>query len=426
MNVLVVGGGGREHALVYKLKASKEIKNLFTAPGNAGTEKLSQNVNIPPESISEMKTFCIEKKIDLVVVGPENPLAVGIVDELSKSGIKVFGPNKRAAIIESSKVFAKEFMCRHNIPTADFRVFSNILDTKAYIEKHDLPIVIKADGLCAGKGTFVVHTSDELDRALDDIFIKKRFGEAGKRVVVEEKLSGEEASFFAISDGEKVLPLIGAQDHKPVFDEDKGPNTGGMGAYAPAPLIDKKLYQKIMERIIHPTIEGLKQEGIKYKGVLYAGLMIKDNEPYVLEFNCRFGDPETQPITMLMESELLPVLLSSIEGGIEKTQIKWKNGYSVCVVLASGGYPGKYEKGKVIQGLEDVEKMEDVYVFHAGTKKDKEGKIVTNGGRVLSITSYAEEFAVAQKRVYEAVEKIHFEGMHYRKDIGNKALWRLR
>jgi len=425
MNVLVVGGGGREHALVYKLKESKGIKNLFTAPGNAGTEKLSQNVNISPERISEIKTFCIEKKIDLVVVGPEDPLAVGIVDELSKSGIKVFGPSKRAAVIESSKVFAKEFMRRHNIPTADFRVFSNILDTEAYVEKHGLPIVIKADGLCAGKGTFVVHTSDELDRALDDIFIKKRFGEAGKRVVVEEKLSGEEASFFAISDGEEVLPLIGAQDHKPVFDEDKGPNTGGMGAYAPAPLIDETLYQKIMGRIIHPTIEGLKQEGIKYKGVLYAGLMIKDNEPYVLEFNCRFGDPETQPMTMLMESELLPVLLSSIEGGIEKTQIKWKNGYSVCVVLASGGYPGKYKKGKVIRGLEDVEKMEDVYVFHAGTKRDK-GKIVTNGGRVLGITSYAEEFAVAQKRVYEAVEKIHFEGMHYRKDIGNKALWRLR
>ncbi len=425
MNVLVVGGGGREHALVYKLKESKGIKNLFTAPGNAGTEKLSQNVNISPESILEIKTFCIEKKIDLVVVGPEDPLAVGIVDELSKSGIKVFGPSKRAAVIESSKVFAKEFMRRHNIPTADFRVFSNILDTEAYVKKHGLPIVIKADGLCAGKGTFVVHTSDELDRALDDIFIKKRFGEAGKRVVVEEKLSGEEASFFAISDGEEVLPLIGAQDHKPVFDEDKGPNTGGMGAYAPAPLIDETLYQKIMGRIIHPTIEGLKQEGIKYKGVLYAGLMIKDNEPYVLEFNCRFGDPETQPMTMLMESELLPVLLSSIEGGIEKTQIKWKNGYSVCVVLASGGYPGKYKKGKVIRGLEDVEKMEDVYVFHAGTKRDK-GKIVTNGGRVLGITSYAEEFAVAQKRVYEAVEKIHFEGMHYRKDIGNKALWRLR
>ncbi|MCD6132932.1 MAG: phosphoribosylamine--glycine ligase [Deltaproteobacteria bacterium] len=425
MNVLVVGGGGREHALVYKLKESKGIKNLFTAPGNAGTEKLSQNVNISPERISEIKTFCIEKKIDLVVVGPEDPLAVGIVDELSKSGIKVFGPGKRAAVIESSKVFAKEFMRRHNIPTADFRVFSNILDTEAYVEKHGLPIVIKADGLCAGKGTFVVHTSDELDRALDNIFIKKRFGEAGKRVVVEEKLSGEEASFFAISDGEEVLPLIGAQDHKPVFDEDKGPNTGGMGAYAPAPLIDETLYQKIMGRIIHPTIEGLKQEGIKYKGVLYAGLMIKDNEPYVLEFNCRFGDPETQPMTMLMESELLPVLLSSIEGGIEKTQIKWKNGYSVCVVLASGGYPGKYKKGKVIRGLEDVEKMEDVYVFHAGTKRDK-GKIVTNGGRVLGITSYAEEFAVAQKRVYEAVEKIHFEGMHYRKDIGNKALWRLR
>jgi len=425
MNVLVVGGGGREHALVYKLKESKGIKNLFTAPGNAGTEKLSQNVNISPERILEIKTFCIEKKIDLVVVGPEDPLAVGIVDELSKSGIKVFGPGKRAAVIESSKVFAKEFMRRHNIPTADFRVFSNILDTEAYVEKHGLPIVIKADGLCAGKGTFVVHTSDELDRALDNIFIKKRFGEAGKRVVVEEKLSGEEASFFAISDGEEVLPLIGAQDHKPVFDEDKGPNTGGMGAYAPAPLIDETLYQKIMGRIIHPTIEGLKQEGIKYKGVLYAGLMIKDNEPYVLEFNCRFGDPETQPMTMLMESELLPVLLSSIEGGIEKTQIKWKNGYSVCVVLASGGYPGKYKKGKVIRGLEDVEKMEDVYVFHAGTKRDK-GKIVTNGGRVLGITSYAEEFAVAQKRVYEAVEKIHFEGMHYRKDIGNKALWRLR
>ncbi|MCD6129767.1 MAG: phosphoribosylamine--glycine ligase, partial [Deltaproteobacteria bacterium] len=298
--------------------------------------------------------------------------------------------------------------------------------TKTFIQKHGLPIVIKADGLCAGKGVFVVNNNDELNKALNDIFINKRFGVAGEKVVVEEKLIGEEASFFAISDGEKVLPLIGAQDHKPAFDGDKGPNTGGMGAYAPAPLIDRKLYQKVMERIIYPTIEGLKQEGIEYKGVLYAGLMIKDNEPYVLEFNCRFGDPETQPMTMLIENELLPILLSSVKGGIDKTEIKWKKGYSICVVLASGGYPGKYEKGKVIQGLEDVEKMKDVYVFHAGTKKDKEGKIVTNGGRVLGVTSYAEEFAVAQKKAYEAVEKIYFEGMHYRKDIGNKALWRLK
>jgi len=426
MNVLVIGGGGREHSLVYKLKANREIKNLFTAPGNAGTEKLSQNVNIPPENISEIKSFCIEKKIDLVVVGPENPLAIGIVDDLSKSGIKIFGPNKRATIIESSKVFAKEFMRRHNIPTADFYIFDELQTTKTFIQKHGLPIVIKADGLCAGKGVFVVNNNDELNKALNDIFINKRFGVAGEKVVVEEKLIGEEASFFAISDGEKVLPLIGAQDHKPAFDGDKGPNTGGMGAYAPAPLIDRKLYQKVMERIIYPTIEGLKQEGIEYKGVLYAGLMIKDNEPYVLEFNCRFGDPETQPMTMLIENELLPILLSSVKGGIDKTEIKWKKGYSICVVLSSGGYPGKYEKGKVIQGLEDVEKMKDVYVFHAGTKKDKEGKIVTNGGRVLGVTSYAEEFAVAQKKAYEAVEKIYFEGMHYRKDIGNKALWRLK
>ena len=426
MNVLIIGSGGREHALTYKLKQSKEIKKLFTASGNAGTQKLSQNVDIPPENIPEIKKFCIEKKIDLVVVGPENPLALGIVDSLTKRGIKTFGPNKKATTVESSKVFANEFMQRHNIPTADFYIFDELQTTKTFIQKHGLPIVIKADGLCAGKGVFVVNNNDELNKALNDIFINKRFGVAGEKVVVEEKLIGEEASFFAISDGEKVLPLIGAQDHKPAFDGDKGPNTGGMGAYAPAPLIDRKLYQKVMERIIYPTIEGLKQEGIEYKGVLYAGLMIKDNEPYVLEFNCRFGDPETQPMTMLIENELLPILLSSVKGGIDKTEIKWKKGYSICVVLASGGYPGKYEKGKVIQGLEDVEKMKDVYVFHAGTKKDKEGKIVTNGGRVLGVTSYAEEFAVAQKKAYEAVEKIYFEGMHYRKDIGNKALWRLK
>ncbi len=425
MNVLIIGSGGREHALTYKLKQSKEIKKLFTASGNAGTQKLSQNVDIPPENIPEIKKFCIEKKIDLVVVGPENPLALGIVDSLTKRGIKTFGPNKKATTVESSKVFANEFMQRHNIPTADFYIFDELQTTKTFIQKHGLPIVIKADGLCAGKGVFVVDNNDELNKALNDIFINKRFGSAGEKVVVEEKLIGEEISFFAISDGENVLPLISAQDHKPIFDGDKGPNTGGMGAYTPAPLVNEILYKKIMERIIYPTVKGLREEGREYKGILYAGLMIKDDEPYVLEFNCRFGDPEMQPMAMLMESDLLPALTSSIEGNINKIKIKWKKGYSICVILASGGYPGKYEKEKIIEGLEDVEKMKDVYVFHAGTKI-KEGKIVTNGGRVLGVTSYAENFVTAQEKAYEAVEKIYFEGMHYRKDIGNKALRRLK
>jgi phosphoribosylamine--glycine ligase len=425
MNVLIIGSGGREHALTYKLKQSKEIKKLFTASGNAGTEKLSQNVDILSENIPKIEKFCIEKKIDLVVVGPENPLTLGIVDSLNKREIKTFGPNKKAASIESSKVFAKEFMQRHNIPTADFYIFDELKNTKTFIQKHGLPIVIKADGLCAGKGTFVVNNEGELNKALNDIFINKRFGSAGERVVVEEKLIGEEVSFFVISDGENVLPLISAQDHKPIFDGDKGPNTGGMGAYTPAPLVDEILYKKIMEKIIYPTIKGLREEEREYKGTLYAGLMIKDNEPYALEFNCRFGDPEMQPMAMLMESDLLPALISSIEGNTNKIKIKWKKGYSICVVLASGGYPGKYKKDKIIEGLEDVEKMEDVYVFHAGTKI-KEGKIVTNGGRVLGVTSYAENFIIAQDKVYQAVKKIHFENMHYRKDIGNKALWRLK
>ncbi len=420
MKILVVGGGGREHALAFAIKRSPLCSELFCAPGNAGTAQIAHNINIKDSDIDAIVSFCLENRIGLVVVGPEVPLALGLVDELNIRGIKAFGPSKNAAQIEASKSFSKQFFKKYSLPTAEFDVFDNIDDAKNYINKKGSPIVVKADGLAAGKGVTVAQTEAEAIDALKEIFIERKFKDAGNKVVIEEKLEGEEASFLAFSDGENILPMIAAQDHKPVFDNDLGPNTGGMGAYAQAPIIDDELRQYIIKNIMQKTIDGLRKEGIIYKGVLYAGLMIKDKKPYLLEFNCRFGDPETQAILPLMNSDIVDIMLASIDGNLASKTIKWKKKYAVCVVLASGGYPIEYDKGKVISGLDDVEKLDNVYVFHAGTAK-KNSDIITNGGRVLNIVGVDEHFDKAQKRAYDAIKLVSFDGMHYRKDIGNKA-----
>ncbi len=421
MKIAVVGGGGREHALAYKIKQSKLCDKLYCLPGNAGTSKIAKNVNIGAEDIEKIVKFARDEKIDLVVVGPENPLALGIVDELENAGIKALGPKKDAAIIEASKSFTKEFLKKYSIPTAEYETFDNFNDAKSYVQSKGAPIVVKADGLAAGKGVTVAKTEEEAVKALEDIFIKKRFGEAGNRVVIEEFLEGEEASFLVFSDGENILPMIAAQDHKPVYNNDEGPNTGGMGAYAPAPIVNEEMQQYIIENVMKRAIIGMKEEGRTYKGVLYAGLMIKNGKPYVLEFNCRFGDPETQAILPLLESDIVEIMLATVEGNLNGYSLKWKSEYSVCVVLASGGYPLSYEKGKVITGLDNVEKLDDVIVFHAGTKLDEKGNIVTNGGRVLNVVGLDEDFKEAQKKAYDAIKLINFDKMYYRTDIGNKA-----
>ncbi len=421
MKIAVVGGGGREHALTYKVKQSPLCKKLFCIPGNAGTSKIAVNINIPAEDIDRVVKFVKEEGIDFVIVGPENPLALGIVDELKKEGIKAFGPTKKAAIIEASKSFTKSFLKKYDIPTADYETFDNFESAKEYVRSKGDPIVVKADGLAAGKGVTVAKTVREAIDALEGIFIKKRFGEAGKKVVIEEFLEGEEASFLVFSDGENILPMVAAQDHKPVFDNDEGPNTGGMGAYAPAPIVDDKMKEYITKNIMQKAIQGMKAEGRIYRGVLYAGLMIKDNKPFVLEFNCRFGDPETQAIIPLFESDIVDIMLAVADGNIKEKEIKWKKAYAVSVVLSSGGYPQSYEKGKIIEGLDKVDKLNDVIVFHAGTKLDENGKIVTNGGRVLNVVGVDSDFRKAQQKAYDTIRLINFEKMHFRKDIGNKA-----
>ncbi|WP_035588182.1 phosphoribosylamine--glycine ligase [Hippea jasoniae] len=420
MKVAIVGGGGREHAIAHSISKSPLCKKLYCIPGNAGSLSIAENIPISAEDINGIVEFCKEETIDYVVIGPENPLAEGIVDELNKAGIKAFGPTKKAARIEASKSFTKNFLKKYNIPTAEYEVFEDFNKAKEYVVKKGAPIVVKADGLAAGKGVTVAKSTEEAIKALEEIFINKRFGDAGKRVVVEEFLEGEEASFLIFSDGDNIVPMIAAQDHKPVFDNDEGPNTGGMGAYAPAPIINDTLKERIINEIMLKAINGLKNEGAPYKGVLYAGLMIKDNNPYVLEFNCRFGDPETQAILPLLESDLLEVMLASTEGTLNSINLKWKDSYAVCVVISSGGYPLKYEKNIPIEGLTEVQNLDDIIIFHAGTKMQN-GKILTSGGRVLNVVAIDKEFKKAQQKAYEAIKLIHFDKMHYRKDIGNKA-----
>ncbi|RKY60445.1 MAG: phosphoribosylamine--glycine ligase [Candidatus Latescibacterota bacterium] len=421
MKALVVGGGGREHVLVWKVLSSPHVDQVLAAPGNAGIGEVAECAEVEAEDVDGLLRLAEDEKVDLTIVGPEAPLALGIVDRFREAGLKIFGPTKEAAKIESSKVFAKELMAKYGIPTARFEVFDDPNRARDYVRKAGTPIVVKADGLAAGKGSIVCRTLDEAYGAVERIMEEKEFGDAGNLIVVEEMLVGEEASILAITDGEAIKPLLPSQDHKPVYDGDRGPNTGGMGAYAPAPVVTEEVARTVMEGILRPAVEGMAKEGTEYRGVLYAGLMITREGPKVLEFNCRFGDPESQAVLPLFEGDLVEVLEATIEGRLEEAEVRNSQGAAVCVVLASGGYPGKYEKGKVIEGLDELQDMEDVLVFHAGTAK-RDGKLVTNGGRVLGVTALGPDIPRAIERAYEAVAKVHFEGMHYRRDIGRKAL----
>ncbi|RKQ63861.1 phosphoribosylamine--glycine ligase [Thermovibrio guaymasensis] len=424
MKVLVVGSGGREHALAWKLAQSGKVSKVYGAPGNPGIAQIGQCIDIPVTEIKALADFAEKEGIDLTVVGPEAPLVAGIVDEFESRGLKIFGPSKQAARLEGSKAFAKEMMKKYGVPTADFKVFSNPEEAKRYVEEKGAPIVVKADGLAAGKGVVVAKSVEEAIKAIEKIMVEKVFGSAGDKVVIEDCLFGEEASYLVITDGKRFIPLATAQDHKAVFDGDKGPNTGGMGAYSPAPVLSEELEREVQERVIKPILKGMRKEGHPFKGVLYAGLMVTDEGVKVLEFNVRFGDPEAQAILRRLDSDLFEVCMSVSEGKLVD-ELKWKPETSICVVLASKGYPGKYEKGKVITGIEEAEKIPTVVVFHAGTKIEN-GKLVTNGGRVLNVTALGKDIFEARERVYRAVEKIHFEGMHYRKDIGLKAIKRLK
>jgi len=423
MKVLVVGNGGREHALAWKIKQSPLLTKLYVARGNAGIWQIAEKVDISPTDVEKLIDFAKKEKIDLTVVGPEQPLSEGIVDGFEKAGLKIFGHRKNAAILEASKVFAKNFMKKYGIPTAFYGTFDNEKDAVDFIKKMGTPIVIKADGLAAGKGVVIANTEEEAVDTVRDMF-RGRFGEASKRVVIEEFLEGEEASYIAMVDGEKLVPMATSQDHKRVFDGDKGPNTGGMGAYSPAPVITSEIEKQILEKIMYPTLKGMKAEGREMRGFLYAGLMIGPKGINVLEFNVRMGDPETQPIMRRLESDLLQHMLDILDGKIDSVQPVWSERWSIGVVMASKGYPGKYEKGFEITGIEKAEEDPDIVVFHAGTDL-KDGKLVTAGGRVLTVTATGDTLVEAKEKVYKAVEKINFEGAHYRKDIGDKGIKRI-
>jgi phosphoribosylamine--glycine ligase len=424
MRVLVIGNGGREHALVWKVKQSPLVKEVFCASGNAGIGKIAKRVNISPTDIYSLVRFAKENKIDLTIVGPEQPLSEGVADRFQAEGLKIFGHKQSAAILEASKVFAKNFMKKYSIPTARFESFENEKDAIEFIKSVGAPIVIKADGLAAGKGVVVAKTEEEAFQAVRDMFGGK-FGPASKRVVIEEYLEGEEASYICFVKDDKLVPMPTSQDHKRVFDNDQGPNTGGMGAYSPTSLITPQMEKEIQEKIMYPTLKGMINEGRPMSGFLYAGLMIGPKGINVLEFNVRMGDPETQPIMRRLKSDLVEHILQILEGDIEKVQPKWTEDYAIGVVIASKGYPDRYEKGYEISGIEEAEKEADVVVFHAGTE-EKDGKIITNGGRVLTVTATGKDINQAREKVYKAVEKIHFEGAFYRKDIGFKEVSRFK
>ena len=421
MKVLVIGSGGREHALVWKLSQSPSVDKIFCTPGNAGISEIAECLDIKTDDIGALVNFAKYEGIDLTVVGPEAPLTAGIVDAFVKEDRRIFGPDKLGAQLEGSKVFAKAFMLKYGIPTAEYKTFTSYLHAKEYIQLKGAPIVIKADGLAAGKGVFVAVSVEESIDALKLIIKERAFGSAGDKVIVEQCLKGEEASFMVLTDGKTFIPLATSQDHKTVFDNDKGPNTGGMGAYSPAPIITESLEADIMKNIIKPVIKGLTKERINYRGIIYAGLMICDGKPYVLEFNCRFGDPEAQPVLMRLDSDLFDALKATSEGKLKDIKLSWKNDASVCVALTSKGYPGSYEKGKVIKGLDSLKNRDDLMVFHAGTSVDDKG-FVTSGGRVLGVTALGKDIRGAKENAYQAIKKIHFDGMHYRKDIADKAI----
>lgn len=416
-NVLIVGSGGREHALGWKLGKSPLVGKVFYAPGNGGT---SENVPINVDEFEKLIEFAKNNNC-FTIMGPEDPLSKGIVNKFHEKRLKIFGPSKEAAVLEGSKCWAKEFLKKYEIPTADFRIFIDASEAKKYV-KSKLNAVVKADGLAAGKGVFVCKNSEEAMDAIDAIMVKKEFGDSGSRIVIEDLLVGEEVSFIVMTDGESIVPMASSQDHKRVFNDDKGPNTGGMGAYSPALIVTDNLHNEIMRGIMVKTVAGMKREGIDFKGFLYAGLMIVDGRPYVLEFNIRMGDPECQPIMMRMKSDLLPHLEACVEGKLgQMPPIEWDRRVAVCVVMASGGYPGSYEKGKAISGLDRVSHDDNSFVFHAGTKK-VDGNYVTNGGRVLGVTSLGDNIQKAIENAYASVSKISWEDVHYRKDIGKRAL----
>jgi phosphoribosylamine--glycine ligase len=421
MKVLVIGSGGREHALVWKLRQSPRVSKIYCAPGNGGIGADAECVPADLKSVESLLAVANQIQPDLTVVGPEVPLQLGIVDEFNKRGWPVFGPTKAAAQLESSKSFAKQFMQRHRIPTAHYAICNSASEVKHELSRFSAPVVVKADGLAAGKGVVICKTKDEATAAANEMLSGKMVGEAGARVVIEECLKGDEISFLVLSDGERVAPLVAAQDHKRIGDGDTGPNTGGMGAYSFPALLDDQMTHWLLHHVASPVVQGMKAEGIEYKGILYCGLMMTARGPMVLEFNCRFGDPETQPILMRLESDLVEAVEASIEGRVSDGDFRWSPDASVCVVMASSGYPGTIEVGKKITGIADADKLQGVKVFHAATST-RDGDYYTSGGRVLGVTARAETLPAAVARAYEAVEKIKFDGAHYRKDIAARAL----
>ena len=421
MRVLVIGSGGREHALVWKLRQSARVTRVYCVPGNGGISQEAECVPADLKNLESLLSVASQLKPDLTVVGPELPLQLGVVDEFSHRGWPVFGPTKAAAQLESSKAFAKQFLQRHRIPTAHYAICASMAEVRHELSRFSAPLVVKADGLAAGKGVVICKSKDEALTAAGDMLSGKMVGEAGARVVIEECLNGDELSFLVLSDGERVAPLVAAQDHKRVGDGDTGPNTGGMGAYSYTALLDDQMANWLIQHVARPTVEGMKAEGMEYKGILYCGLMMTARGPQVLEFNCRFGDPETQPILMRMESDLVEAIEASIEGRVSDGDFRWSTDASVCVVMASGGYPGTIEVGKKIAGIEDADTVDGVKVFHAGTST-RDGAYYTAGGRVLGVTARAANLAGAVSRAYEAIGKIHFDGAHWRKDIAARAL----
>jgi len=421
MKILVVGSGGREHALVWKIIQSPKVSKIYCAPGNAGISQMAQCINIGADKVSELADFAKEIKIDLTVVGPELSLSLGIVDEFTKRGLKIFGPTKTATEIESSKIFSKYMMKKYQIPTADYHTFTDHQEARNYIEQKEFPLVLKADGLAAGKGVFIIHNLKAAVNALDSVMQQKIFGDAGSQVIIEDFLEGEEVSVLAFSDGTNVVPMVASQDHKKIYDHDLGPNTGGMGAYSPVPFYSYNTENEVLNSVLKPIISGMKKEGREYKGVIYAGLINTRNGLKVLEFNARFGDPETQVILPRLNTDIIDIFLAVIEGKLSQLDITWKDDSAVCVIAASGGYPVTYQKGKVISGLEELGNENELMAFHAGTKY-RGSDIITSGGRVLGITALAGSIDAARKKAYNGLEKISFEKIYYRKDIALKAI----
>ena len=423
MNVLVVGGGGREHALVWKLGQSAHVTTVYCAPGNAGIAQHAEPVDLAADDLDGLAAFAETHRIDLTVVGPELPLSLGIVDLFEARGLRVFGPNRAAARLEASKAFTKALLREQGVPTADFEAFDDAGEAERYLDRVGVPVVVKADGLAAGKGVVVCASRSEARDAVAAIMRERQFGEAGARVVIEEFLEGEEASFLAFTDGRHILPLASTQDHKPVFDGDCGPNTGGMGAYSPAPVVTSELAERIVDDVLTPVVRGLNARNVLYKGVLYAGLMIHAGRAKVLEFNVRFGDPECQPLMLRLRSDLFAVMNDVIDGRLGRTRLEWDARPAVCVVLAAGGYPGRYEKHLPIAGLDELAAWPDGAVFHAGTQR-RNGQVVTNGGRVLGVTARGTDISQAVDTAYAAAARISWPGVHYRTDIGRRALHR--